>query len=89
LSTSPDFPSPFRHAGRLIWDRHAIENYKRILMGLLPAERDPQAPIVFVTAKQLTEELPYGRRTIGRRMRGRVHDAPLAESAIAPLAAEV
>jgi hypothetical protein len=74
MSTFNDFPAPFRHGGRLVWDRHDIENYKRSLMGLAPVERDPQAPIVFVTAKQLADELPYGRRTLGRRVKGRVQD---------------
>jgi hypothetical protein len=72
MSTAPEVPAPYRHFGRLMWDRREIENYKRALMGLAPLERDPNAPIVFVTAKQLAEELPYGRRTIGRRVKGRV-----------------
>jgi hypothetical protein len=72
MSTSPDFPAPFRLNGRLMWDRFDVENYKRGLMGLAPVERDPRAPIVFVTAKQLGDELPYGRRTLGRRVKGRV-----------------
>jgi hypothetical protein len=73
-STLNDFPAPFRHAGRLVWDRHDIENYKRSLMHLPPVERDPRATIVFVTAKQLADELPYGRRTLGRRVKGRIQD---------------
>jgi hypothetical protein len=74
LSTSPDFPAPFRLNGRLLWDRFDVENYKRGLMGIAPVERDPQTPITFVSAKQLTAELPYGRRTLGRRVKGRVQD---------------
>jgi hypothetical protein len=73
-SNLTEFPAPFRLNGRLMWDRHGIENYKRALMGLPPLERDPHAPIVFVTATQLAEELPYGRRTIGRRVKGRIQD---------------
>jgi hypothetical protein len=73
MSTAPpEFPAPFRHAGRLVWDRHDTENYKRALIGLPPLERDPQKPIEFVTARTLTAELPYGRRTIGRRVKGRI-----------------
>jgi hypothetical protein len=75
-SNLPEFPPPYRHRGRLMWDRHGFENYKRALMGLPPLERDPHAPIVFVTATQLAEELPYGRRTIGRRVKGRFADNP-------------
>jgi hypothetical protein len=71
MPQTPEFPAPFRHAGRLVWDRHAIENFKLALMGLPPRERDPQAPISFITAKQLATELPFGRRTIGRRIKGR------------------
>ncbi len=70
-STHEEVPAPHRINGRLVWDRFEIENYKRALMGLSPIERDPSAPIVFVTAKQLTAELPYGRRTLGRRVKGR------------------
>jgi hypothetical protein len=69
MSESPEFPTPFRHSGRLVWDRHSVENYKRQLIGLEPVERDPQTPITFVTARQLTTELPFGRRTIGRRIK--------------------
>ena len=76
MSTSPDFPAPFRINGRLMWERFGVENYKRGLMGLPSVERDPQAPITFVSAKQLTAELPYGRRTLGRRVKGRVQDEP-------------
>jgi hypothetical protein len=83
MSESPEFPAPFRHAGRLMWDRHGIENFKRALIGLPPIERDPQMPIIFVTAKQLAVELPYGRRTIGRRVHGRVQGDPLPASAAA------
>jgi hypothetical protein len=72
MSNAPEVPAPYRHFGRLMWDRHEIENYKRALIGLQPLERDHNAPIVFVTAKQLADELPYGRRTIGRRVKGRV-----------------
>jgi hypothetical protein len=43
-------------------------------MGLALVERDPGAPIILVTAKQLEGELPYGRRTLGRRVKGRVQD---------------
>jgi hypothetical protein len=56
----------------LVWVRHDIENYKRALIGLSPLNRDPTAPIVFVTSKQLAEEFPYSRRTLGRRIKGRV-----------------
>jgi hypothetical protein len=82
VSTSLDFPTPFRLNGRLMWDRFDVEQYKRSLMGLPLLERDPQAPITFVSAKQLTAELPYGRRTLGRRVKGRVLAGP--HPALAP-----
>jgi hypothetical protein len=69
VSNTPAFPAPYRLNGRLVWDRHEVENHKRSLMGLDPVERDPNATIVFVSAAQLTSELPYGRRTLGRRSR--------------------
>jgi hypothetical protein len=71
MSTLTEFPPPYRQNGRLAWDRFDIENHKRALMGLDPIERDPNKPITFVTARQLEAELPYGRRTLGRRIRGR------------------
>jgi hypothetical protein len=72
MSNTAEFPAPFRHNGRLVWDRFEIENYKRALIGLSPLERDPNTPITFVTAKQLSAELPFGRRTLGRRVKGRI-----------------
>jgi hypothetical protein len=78
MSNTPEFPAPYRLNGRLVWDRHEVENYKRSLMGLGPVERDPSATIVFVPAAQLTSELPYGRRTLGRRVRGRERGSPAA-----------
>jgi hypothetical protein len=83
MATLPDFPAPFRLNGRLLWDRFDVENYKRGLMGLPSVERDPQAPITFVSAKQLTAELPYGRRTLGRRIKDRVKVEPQPDAPIA------
>jgi hypothetical protein len=83
MSEAPEFPAPFRLAGRLVWDRYAVENYKRSLMGLPLVERDPTAPITFVSARQLTEELPFGRRTIGRRVKGRIQAEPQPDAPIA------
>jgi hypothetical protein len=71
MSQTPEFPAPLRLNGRLVWDRHVVESYKRSLMGLPPVERDPQQPIMLVTAKQLAAELPFGRRSLGRRVKGR------------------
>ena len=72
MDPNQDFPGPTSINGRLFFDRHAVENHKRKLMGLRPADRDPAAPITFVTAQQLSEELQIDRRTLGRRIRGRV-----------------
>jgi len=80
MPTPPDFPAPFRLNGRLMWDRFDVEQYKRSLMGLPFLERDPQTPITFVSAKQLTAELPYGRRTLGRRVKGREAHPALASA---------
>jgi hypothetical protein len=41
-------------------------------MGLTPLERDPREPIQLVTAGQLCGELQINRRTLGRRVRGRI-----------------
>jgi hypothetical protein len=72
MHTAPDFPQPTRAGVRLIFDRHEVEQHKRRLMGLTPTERDPAAPITFVTAQQLSDELQIDRRTLGRRIRGRI-----------------
>ncbi len=74
MSTT-EFPAPFRRNGRLIWDRFDIENEKRRMLGLRPLERDPSKPIEFVTAQQLAREFPFGRRTIGRLVKGRAQPA--------------
>ena len=46
MHTTAEFPSPTRIGGRLMFDRHDVENHKRQLMGLTPVDRDPAAPIV-------------------------------------------
>jgi hypothetical protein len=66
------FPTPVRMGGRLFFDRHEVENHKRQLMRLASVERDPSTPIVFVTAQQISEELQIDRRTLGRRVKGRI-----------------
>jgi hypothetical protein len=72
MSEQADFPIPTRMGGRLFFDRHEVENHKRRLMRLAPVERDPAAPIAFVTARQISDELQIDRRTLGRRVRGRI-----------------
>ena len=76
MTTTPDFPAPFRLNGRLVWDRHEIENHKRSLLGLPPLERDLSEPIVFVNAKTLVGEMPFGRRSLGARVKGRCRELP-------------
>jgi hypothetical protein len=41
-------------------------------MGLTPTDRDPAVPITFVTTGQISNELQINRRTLGRRIRGRI-----------------
>ena len=72
MSEQADFPISTSIGGRHFFARHEVEEYKRKLMGLRPAERDPAAPITFVTAQQLSDELQIDRRTLGRRIRGRI-----------------
>jgi hypothetical protein len=72
MHITSDFPPSSLIGGRHFFARHEVENYKRKLMGLRPADRDPAAPITFVTAQQLSDELQIDRRTLGRRIRGRV-----------------
>jgi hypothetical protein len=72
MDATSEFPISTSIGGRHFFARHEVEAYKRKLMGLRPAERDPAAPITFVTAQQLSDELQIDRRTLGRRIRGRV-----------------
>ena len=81
MQPTPDFPAPFRLNGRLVWDRHEIENHKQILLGLPPLERNPDEPIVFVGAKQLVTELPFGRRWLGKIVQGRFRELPSSAAA--------
>ena len=72
MPLAPEFPTPIRMGGRLFFDRHEVENHKRKLMRLTPLERDTSVPIAFVTAQQISDELQIDRRTLGRRVRGRI-----------------
>lgn len=72
MDASQDFPQPTRIGGRLMFDRHDVEQHKRQLMGLTPTDRDPAAPITFVTTGQISNELQINRRTLGRRVKGRI-----------------
>ena len=76
MQPTPDFPAPFRLNGRLVWDRHEFENYQTNLLGLTPLERNPEEPIVFVSAKQMVTELPFGRRWLGKIVQGRFRELP-------------
>jgi hypothetical protein len=75
MDTQRDFPIPTSISGRLFFDRYDVENYKRALMRLAPLVRDSSVPIVFVTAQQISDELQIDRRTLGRRIKGRVRGA--------------
>jgi hypothetical protein len=72
MTTLPQFPAPFRMGGKLLWVSFEIENFKRELIGLEPLERDDSKPVVFLTARQISAELPYARRTLGKMVEGRV-----------------
>jgi hypothetical protein len=72
MSLQPEFPAPIRFGGRLRFDLHEHENYKRALAGLPTVERDPSQPIRFVDANVVCHDLGVDRRTLGRRVRGRV-----------------
>ncbi len=73
MSTNePEFPRPIRLRGRLFFDRFDVETYKRALIGLPALERNPKDTIEFVPAKRLKDEIGVNRRTLGRRVAGRV-----------------
>jgi len=65
----PAFPPAITlNGGRLFFDRHLLENYKRALIGEEPLPRD-EKPIELVPATQAAGELGFGRVTLGRRLR--------------------
>jgi hypothetical protein len=67
--SKPEFPTPTKIRGRLFFDRHEFENYKRGCLGMPFLERDELTPIELVSAVQASHELGRNRRTIGRRIR--------------------
>ena len=72
MSLQPEFPAPIRFGGRLRFDQHEHENYKRALAGLPCVERGVGEPIRFVNASSVCVDLAIDRRTLGRRVRGRI-----------------
>jgi hypothetical protein len=72
MSLAPKFPMPIRFGGRLRFDLHEHENYKRALAGLPAVERREAEPIRFVDASAVCVDLAIDRRTLGRRVQGRV-----------------
>ena len=67
MSNQPCIPRPRRNNGRLFFVRHELENYKRQLLGLEPISELP-AVIELVSANEVSRELGYTRRTLGRRI---------------------
>ena len=80
MSLAPEFPAPIRFGGRLRFDQHEHENYKRALAGLPVVERGEAEPIRFVDAAAVCLDLAIDRRTLGRRVRGRVRGEPVFTS---------
>jgi hypothetical protein len=74
MSLQPEFPAPIRFGGRLRFDQHEHENYKRALAGLPAVERARAEPIRFVDASAVCADLAIDRRTLGRRVKGRVRE---------------
>jgi hypothetical protein len=72
MEDKADFPIPSRMNGRLYFDRYAVENFKRRLVGLGPVDRDPREPIMFVDATKVASEFGVSRRTVSRLITGRV-----------------
>ena len=74
MSLAPEFPALIRFGGRLRFDQHEHENYKRALAGLPAVERVGAEPIRFVDASAVCADLAIDRRTLGRRVKGRVRE---------------
>jgi hypothetical protein len=72
MHTLPEFPAPIRFGGRLRFDLHEHENYKRALAGLPSVQRGEADLIRFVDALAVCADLAIDRRTLGRRVRGRI-----------------
>jgi hypothetical protein len=72
MSLQTEFPAPIRFGGRLRFDQHEHENYKRALAGLPVVERGEAEPIRFIDAAAICADLAIDRRTLGRRVKGRV-----------------
>jgi hypothetical protein len=72
MYSEPKFPSPARFGGRLRFDAFEVERFKRSLAGLPRRERGPEEPIRFVDASDVCADLGIDRRTLGRRVRGRI-----------------
>ena len=72
MHTQPEFPAPIRFGGRLRFDAPDHENFKRALAGLPAVARDPSEPIRFVDASSVCADLGIDRRTLGRRVKGRI-----------------
>jgi len=68
----PEFPSPARFGGRLRFDAFEVERFKRSLAGLPTRARDPEQPLRFVDVSDVCADLGIDRRTLGRRIRGRI-----------------
>jgi hypothetical protein len=71
------FPRPIRINGRLFWRRSELESYKRKLisaaLGLQAAtSQEPETVETFVTSQEVAREFAFTRRTLGRRIAGRV-----------------
>ena len=67
-------PLPFPRAvwGKAPFDVFEVERFKRELAGLPLLERDLSQPIRFVDARDVCRDLGVDRRTLGRRVRGRI-----------------
>ena len=72
MLSEPEFPSPARFGGRLRFDAFEVERFKRTLAGLPPRARDPEQPLRFIDASAVCADLAIDRRTLGRRVKGRV-----------------
>ncbi len=66
---TPEFPTPIRQNGRLLFVDRQVENHKRALAGMPPLPDDPNAPIKFRAASEVANDFGFGRRTLGRRLR--------------------
>ena len=65
---APKFPKPVLLKGLLLFDRWELEDFKLRLLGRPSIPRDPEKPIQFVLASNVSTEFNFSRATLDRHI---------------------